>query len=684
LQDSQEHFRALIQNSSDIITVVDAEGTILYQSPAMKSMLGYEPEERIGKNAVEADLLHPEDLTMKNEAFTKALRNPHTPVSIEVRMRHRDGSWRYMEETITSLLTEPNVNGVVLNARCVTQRKKAEQELQESEVRFRSIVERTTDGVFMADLDTNTVLESNAALQSMLGYTSEELVGMKIYDFIAEDRESVEQNTQRLKEEKSLFIGERRYRHKDGSLLDVEVSASVVPFKGGEASCYIIRDVTERKALEEQLRYQAFHDSLTDLPNRALFLNRLNHALAQTGRQDGAVAVLLLDLNHFKVINDSLGHDAGNAVLVGVAERMQPSVRPGDTVGRIFGDEFAVLLGAPSGMDEARRVARRIQERLQEPFEVEGQEVFVSPSIGIALGGAQDSPEEVLRRADLAMYAAKSRGKAECEEYSPAMEAPVAERVDLERDLRRAVEREEFEAHYQPIVNLLTGEVFGVEALARWRHPERGLVEAAEFIEVAEETGLIRLIGQQVVEEACRQAGEWRRRYPQSAPVLSVNLSANQFVQQPKLIPKVLDETGLEPNALQVEITERVVMDDAEFALAELKELKALGVSLVIDDFGMGYSCLYHLKYMPIAFLKLDRAFVVGLGDDQGDEAIVSGTVGLAYALGVVAVAEGVETADQQTILRELGCDLAQGYHFARPLPKEVMEKVLADGVTYQ
>ena len=266
MQDSQEHFRALIQNSSDIITVVDAEGTILYQSPAMKSMLGYEPEERIGKNAVEADLLHPEDLTMKNEAFTKALRNPHTPVSVEVRMRHRNGSWRYMEETITSLLTEPNVNGVVLNARCVTQRKKAEQELLESEVRFRSIVERTTDGVFMADLDTNTVLESNAALQSMLGYTSEELVGMKIYDFIAEDRESVEQNTQRLKEEKSLFIGERRYRHKDGSLLDVEVSASVVPFKGGEASCYIIRDVTERKALEEQLRYQAFHDSLPAWP----------------------------------------------------------------------------------------------------------------------------------------------------------------------------------------------------------------------------------------------------------------------------------------------------------------------------------------------------------------------------------------------------------------------------------
>jgi EAL domain-containing protein (putative c-di-GMP-specific phosphodiesterase class I) len=254
--------------------------------------------------------------------------------------------------------------------------------------------------------------------------------------------------------------------------------------------------------------------------------------------------------------------------------------------------------------------------------------------------------------------------------------------VDLERDLRRAVEREEFEAHYQPIVELYTGEIFGVEALARWRHPERGLVEAEEFIVVAEETGLIRAIGQQVVEEACRQAEEWGRRYPQRVLMLSVNLSANQFVQQPNLIPKVLDETGLEPSALQVEITERAVMDDAEFALVKLEELKDLGVSLAIDDFGMGYSCLYHLKHMPIAFLKIDRAFIVGLGNDQGDEAIVAGTVGLAHALGVIAVAEGVETADQQEILRELGCDLAQGYYVTKPLSREAMEELLVDGAT--
>jgi EAL domain-containing protein (putative c-di-GMP-specific phosphodiesterase class I) len=257
------------------------------------------------------------------------------------------------------------------------------------------------------------------------------------------------------------------------------------------------------------------------------------------------------------------------------------------------------------------------------------------------------------------MYAAKKRGKAECEEYRPDMEAPVANRMDLERDLRRAIEHEEFEVYYQPIVDLQNGEIVAVEALARWRHPERGLVEAEDFVEIAERTGLIRPIGQRIVEEACRQAEEWRRRYPQSTPMLCVNLSANQFVQQPDLVPKVIEETGLEPSALLVEITERAVMEDAQFAQGKLEELKDLGVSLAIDDFGMGYSCLYHLKHMPLDSLKIDGSFVTGLGNDQGDEAIVSGTAGLAHALGVTAVVEGVETAEQQAILRELGCDLA-------------------------
>jgi EAL domain-containing protein (putative c-di-GMP-specific phosphodiesterase class I) len=352
--------------------------------------------------------------------------------------------------------------------------------------------------------------------------------------------------------------------------------------------------------------------------------------------------------------------------------------------GRIFGDEFAVLLEAPSSMEEASRVAERLQEGLKAPFDIDGQEVFVSLSIGIALDESpEDQPKEVLRHADLAMYEAKRRGRAEYEVYKPSMNTRAVNRMDLGNELRRAVEREEFEVYYQPVIELEIGRVAGFEALARWRHSERGLVDAEEFIELAEETGLIRPIGQGVLEDACRQAKEWRERYPDKVPWMSVNFSASQFSRQPDLIPTVLNETELEPSALQLEITERAVMDNAEYSIGKLKKLKELGVSFAIDDYGMGYSCLYYLKRMPVDFLKIDRSFIVGLGQDPGDKAIVFGTIGLAHALGLKVVAEGVETEEQLAKLKEVGCDLAQGYHFAKPLPGEEAERLLIESVSF-
>jgi EAL domain-containing protein (putative c-di-GMP-specific phosphodiesterase class I) len=333
---------------------------------------------------------------------------------------------------------------------------------------------------------------------------------------------------------------------------------------------------------------------------------------------------------------------------------------------------------------EARRVTERIQEGLQAPFDIDGHEVFVSPSVGIAFGETdEDWPAEILRRADLAMYTAKRRGRAQYEMYSPSMNTRAVERLGLERDLRRAIEREEFEVHYEPVIELSSGKIDGFEALARWRHPERGLVAAEEFIWIAEETGLIRPIGQRVLEEACRQAQEWRELYPNRMPLMGVNFSASQFSQQPDLIPKVLSDTGLDESALQLEITERAVMDDAEFSLGKLKKLKGLGVRFAIDDYGMGYSCLYYLKRMPVDSLKIDRSFIAGLGEDPGDEAIVSGTISLAHALGLKVVAEGVETEGQLAKLKGLGCDLAQGYHFTKPLPSEAAEKLLEEGTSW-
>jgi diguanylate cyclase (GGDEF)-like protein/PAS domain S-box-containing protein len=643
---------------------------------------GYEPKEFVPTLEKLMELVHPQDRELVNKNREGALYRAK-PYDFEHRIVRPNGEVRVVHRRAQVYFDEEGEpSRMVGTVHDITEQKEAEEALRESEERFRTAFEDAPIGVALVGLDRSH-LRVNRAYCRMLGYSEEELLETPHPEIVhPDDREDSTDRIQEILEEGAEpYALERRYLHADGHAVWSLSNLSLIRDSEGEPSHFIClhQDITERKELEERLEHQAFHDSLTDLPNRALFLDRLGHALGRTRREDGPVAVLLMDLNRFKVINDSLGHDAGNAVLVEVAERVRNSVSPEDTVGRIFGDEFAVLLEAPSDAKEVQRVAGRIQDRLGAPFSVEGQEVFVSPSIGITLcETTEDRPEEVLRRADLAMYAAK-RGKAECQVYSPSMEARVAERMDLEGDLRRAIEREEFEVHYQPIIDLQSGEVVAIEALARWRHSERGLVDAEEFIEIAEETGLIRPIGKLVVEEACRQFREWGERYPERAPLLSVNLSASQFVQQPDLVPEALEETGLEASALQLEITERAVMDDVEFAIDKLKELKDLGASLAIDDFGMGYSCLYHLKHMPIDFLKIDRSFIVGLGEDQGDEAIVSGTVGLAHALGVIAVAEGVETADQYAMLKELGCDLAQGYYFAKPLPSEAMEKLLTE-----
>jgi diguanylate cyclase (GGDEF)-like protein/PAS domain S-box-containing protein len=552
-------------------------------------------------------------------------------------------------------------------------------------------MEQSVEAIYLYDAKTKQVLESNKAFCKMMGYSEEELLGLHIYDFIDHAPEDIDRNVERsLREgrrhviEERRFVGERRYRRKDGKSLEVEVSANLIPYHDGKAVCVVIRDVTERKALEEQLRHQAFHDPLTDPPNRALLLDRLEHALARSGRLGKPVAMLFVDLDDFKVVNDSLGHDAGNIVLVEVAERLRACVRPGDTVARIFGDEFAVLLEAPASVEDAHRVTERIQDRLQAPFDVKGREVFVSSSVGIATGDpARDRPDDLLRHADLAMFEAKSCGKGRYEVFVPSMSTRATERLDLERDLRRAVERDEFEVHYQPIIDLRTGEIVAFEALARWRHPERGLLAAADFIRLAEETGLIRSIGRLVLEEACRQAKEWGERHADGTPAMSVNLSASQFAHQPDMIPEVLTGTGLDPQRLQLEITERTVMHNAEFAPGQAPGAQRIGCQLRHRRLREGYSCLYYPKNMPVDSLKIDRAFITGLGQNPEDTAIVSGTISLGHALGLQVVAEGVESAEQLAALRKLGCDLAQGYHFAKPLPREAAERLLAQDTTW-
>ena len=443
-----------------------------------------------------------------------------------------------------------------------------------------------------------------------------------------------------------------------------------------------IRHAIERKRVEAHLAHQGLHDALTGLPNRVLFMDRLALALVRSARRSPAsVGVLFLDVDRFKAVNDRLGHDAGDELLLEVARRIHASLRPGDTVARFGGDEFCVLCVANE--TDVVTVAKRIAATLKEPFQVGRSEVVVSGSIGISLsGGAQSTPEQLVRDADAAMYRAKERGRGRYELFDEEMSSRAVKRLEIETRLRRAIDEGEFRLLYQPEVDIASGAIVAVEALVRWQHPERGLLPPAEFIQVAEDTALIVPLGEWVMREACRQRKEWReaQHLNGSTPRLFLNMSARQLARPDLIstISQVVGESGVSGEDLGVEIAESVLMEDIESTLLTLKQMKELGLSLSIDDFGTGFSSLSHLKHLPVDTLKVDKSFVDGLGRDPDDSAIVSAAVSLAHALRLTAVAEGVERDRQLSELKQLGCDRFQGYFFAKPMPGESLSRLLA------
>ncbi len=440
------------------------------------------------------------------------------------------------------------------------------------------------------------------------------------------------------------------------------------------------RDVTERKVLEAQLTRQAFHDALTGLPNRALFTDRVSHALRRRARQHRGVVVLFVDLDDFKAINDSLGHQAGDRVLQEVGERLRTTVRPGDTVARLGGDEFAFLLEDVADPRDADDVADRVATALAAPMAVGGVEVALRASVGIALAGDGDAAADLLRDADTAMYTAKARGGGAYERFAPAMREAAISRFELGTDLRRAIDRQEFVLHYQPVVDLRAGGILGFEALVRWQHPTRGLLSPAAFVPAAEATGLIVPIGRWVLEEACRQAHRWQLDLPADPPLsMSANLSAREL-REPGLVAGVaaiLERTGVDPATIVLEITETSMVEDADGAISTLQALKALGVRLAIDDFGTGYSSLSYLRRLPVDVLKLDRSFVVPAGRGDRESALVDAVFRLGRSLGLVTIAEGIEDAEQRDRLVSLGCRVGQGYLFARPMAESAASAFL-------
>jgi diguanylate cyclase (GGDEF)-like protein/PAS domain S-box-containing protein len=550
---SEERIRALVENASDIITVVGPDLAVRWQSTTVERTLGHGADTLVGRRL--STLVHPDDAQLLEVQLANATSKPGV-VRFTARFRHADGDWRHLEAIAENRLGDPVIEGVLLS----------------------------------------------------------------------------------------------------------------------------MRDVSERKALEDELRHRAFHDALTGLANRALFEDRLIHALAGARRHGNPVGVLFLDLDDFKTINDSLGHSSGDELLRTVALRIATVIRVTDTAARLGGDEFAVLLEMMDDENEPEAIGDRLLEALAPPFKIAGRELRISASIGVATSHGALTADELLRNADTAMYAAKEAGKGRLRVFEPGMHQRVLDRLELTGEMQRALEDEEFELDFQPIVELHEGRIVGAEALVRWGHPDRGRLAPAQFIGLAEETGLIIPLGKWILNAACAQAAAWERDFADRHLYMNVNVSTRQLhdASFPDTVARALVDTGLAPGLLVLEITESLLPEDGEEIIARLHELKALGVQVAVDDFGTGYSALSRLQSYPVDILKIDRSFIEGIEHDAGKGQLVRGIINLGRSLHMDVVAEGIEESEQADQLRQMRSPLGQGYLFSRPVTREQLEALLA------
>ncbi len=544
-------------------------------------------------------------------------------------------------------------------------------DLVKSEARFRALVQQSTDVTLILDTEGG-IRFASPAVATVFGRTPVDVEGASLASLVHPDDAASLSRFLRAAGAGENCVAEWRVRGEGDRWLWTENSSTNLVAEPAIAGIVVnTRDISERRTLESRLTHQAYHDALTRLANRSLFLNRVAHAISRAPRGHKPSAVLFLDLDDFKKVNDSLGHAAGDELLVASASRLATCVRPGDTIARLGGDEFAILLEQIQGIEDAVQIAERITNSMRNSFRVQNREVFVGVSIGIAEISTDLTPDDVLRNADLAMYFAKGSDKGRYAIYAPEMHEQLVDRLELEAELRAAVDADQIEIEYQPIVHLTTGELYGAEALVRWHHARRGDIAPSRFVAIAEETGLIVNIGRTVLRNACTQARQWRRDRERARHLrLSVNLSGRHF-QEPSIIDDVHDAlrvSGLEPWALTLEITESVLMQRSDTTLEKLRALKSLGVMLAIDDFGTGYSSLGYLQRFPIDILKIDRTFVDAVGLEDSDPVLVRAILALGRTLRIETIAEGIERAEQRDGLRTLGCQLGQGFYFSRSL----------------
>jgi len=671
LRRSEARTHTLLRDSNDVVAVVAGDGTIKYLSPAAERIIGGAATSYVGASF--PSLVHPEDL----EQVTAALAAPTAGDAgrrVEFRVRHREGQWLLLEATIHEHRDDPAVEGLVVSCRDVGERRHLEAELRAAQERFRSTFEYAPIGMALITLDGRFV-RANRALGRMVGRAEDELAGTPVQALTHhDDHAAIGDAVRRVLAGDASARVEQRFVHLDGLPVWVASTVSVVRDADGGPRYLVaqVEDVTEQRASGARLAHQAIHDPLTGLPNRERFVEQLRDALRhRNGR--GRPAVLFVDLDHFQVVNDSLGHAAGDRLLVAVADRLRAATRPMDTLARFTGDEFTILCEGVPDETTAVELADRVSSAIAKPVTLVEGEVYVTASVGIALATSElETPETLLRNADVAMHGAKEQGRARAGVYDPHAHDQALQHLRTSNELHRALERHELRMHYQPILSLETGRVSGFEALLRWQHPERGLVGPNEFVSRAEETGLVVPIGVWALEASCQQAVRWHQLG--AAVTISVNLSPRQLAEATLVdsVAAVLRRTGIDPNSVWLEITESTLMHDAESAVRTLTALRALGVHLSVDDFGTGYSSMTYLKRFPVESLKVDRSFVDGLGRDAEDSAICTAVVSLAHALGLHAVAEGVETVEQLAELRTLGCEMAQGYLFGKPAPPDV------------
>lgn len=678
LREQLDFIQGLIETVPQPIFFKDAQGRYLGVNKAWEKFFGIPRSQFVGKSVFE---LYPDNpaLAAKHHAMDQEIFSRPGSQSYEAAIATGSGLRHTIYNKATFNNPDGSVAGLIGTITDVTELKETEAALRESEARFRDLTDLSTDWYWEQDAE----LRFTSAAVDKLGLDAGEYIGSTRWDLpmvgVSEEQLQVHRETLEARRPFRDFVYQRY--DSAGNLRTISVSGRPIfdeqgVFRGYRGSG---KDITEQKQAEERIRHMAHHDTLTGLPNRALLHDRIGQNIARTRRNGRVMTLLFIDLDRFKNVNDSLGHAVGDQLLKAVAGRLQECTRGTDTVARIGGDEFVIVLVDLRHPEESGQIAHKVLDALSEPFAIGGHELHVTPSIGIcAYPGDGPDAETLMRNADTAMYHAKEMGRNNYQFFTPEMNAAAQQRLVLENDIRRALERHEFTLYYQPQIDLARGTIVGMEALVRWRHPKRGLIPPSEFIALAEETGLILPLGEWVLREACTQIRRWRDSGHPDLQV-AVNLSARQFRREGivDMLAQVLQNAGIPAQCLELEITEGVIMQHTEEVMRAFERLHGMGVQIAIDDFGTGYSSLGYLKRFPIDSLKIDQSFVRDITTDPDDAAIVTAIIAMAHSLGLEVVAEGVETEQQLAFLSRLRCDKAQGYHFGRPAPAAEFEQLL-------